>query len=65
MKILIVWPRTVLIKKKIKNFNTTFSSDFINNNYFCRNVSRKVVNSRHTKKKIIEKRNKNKKDNNT
>ena len=52
-------------KKKIKNFNTTFSSDFINNNYFCRNVSRKVVNSRHTKKKIIEKRNKNKNDNNT
>ena len=48
---------------KKRNFNTTYSSDCMNNNYFCRNVSRKVVNSRHTKKKIIEKRNRNNNDN--
>jgi hypothetical protein len=46
--------------KKIKNFNTTFSSDCMNNNYFCRDVSRKV---KHTKKQIIAKRNKNRNDN--
>ena len=46
--------------KKVKNFNTTFSSDCMNNNYFCRDVSRKV---RNTKKKVIAKRNKDKNDN--
>ena len=47
-----------------KNFNTTFNSDCINNNYFCRNVSRRVINSKNIKKKMIEKRNKNKNENN-
>ena len=46
-----------------KNFNTTFSSDCMNNNYFCRNVSRRVVNMKNIKKKIIEKRNRNQNDN--
>ena len=35
-----------------KNYNTIFSSDCLNNNYFCRNVSRKMV------KKTIENGNK-------
>ena len=50
---------------KRKNYNTTFNSDCLNNNYFCRNVSRRMVNNiNHAKKKIIEKRNKNRGDNN-
>ena len=50
---------------KKRNFNTTYSSDCMNNNYFCRNVSRKVINNRNTKKKINEKRNRNNNNDNT
>ena len=47
---------TVLNKKR--NYNTTFSSDCMNNNYFCRKFSNKTENNiNNTKKKIIEKRN--------
>ena len=48
---------------KKKNFKSTFISDCINNDYFCRDVSRKIVNNRNTKKKMLEKRNRHKDDN--
>ena len=48
---------------KKKHFKSTFISDCTNNDYFCRDVSRKMVNNRNTKKKMLEKRNRNKDDN--
>ena len=49
---------------KRNNFNTTFNSDCLNNNYFCRNCSRQVANKKHNKKKVVQRRNKSKKSNN-
>ena len=43
---------------KRKYFNTTFNSDCMNNNYFCSISSKEAINNKHTKKKVVERRNK-------